>query len=89
MGLPGKPNRIDGSEVESYFLQGRIKEIADYCEADVVNTYRVWLRYELFRRNVAKMEFDASETDLTALIGARADSKPHLQHFIGGRCGTQ
>jgi 3'-5' exonuclease len=89
MGLPGKPDGIDGSEVESYFLQGRIKEIADYCETDVVNTYRVWLRYELFRGNVTKMEFDASETDLTAFISARADSKPHLQHFIGGRCGTQ
>jgi hypothetical protein len=64
---------------------GRIKEIADYCERDVVNTYRVWVRYELFRGNVAKMEFDASETDLTAFISARAGSKPHLQHFIRGK----
>jgi hypothetical protein len=48
MGLPGKPKGFDGSEVERYFLEGRIKEIADYCETDVVNTYRVWLRYELF-----------------------------------------
>jgi hypothetical protein len=24
-----------------------ITEVADYCETDVVNTYRVWLRYEL------------------------------------------
>ena len=49
MGLPGKPDSIDGTEVERYFLDGKIKEIADYCEADVVNTYRMWLRYELFR----------------------------------------
>ena len=84
MGLPGKPNRIDGSEVESYFLQGRIKEIADYCETDVVNTYRVWLRYELFRGKLTKTEFEASETDLIAFIMARADSKPHLQCFVVG-----
>jgi len=41
MGLPGKPDDIDGGEVEKYFHEGRIKEIADYCESDVVNTYRV------------------------------------------------
>ncbi len=49
MGMPGKREGIDGAEVEPYFLDGKIKEIADYCETDVINTYRVWLRYELFR----------------------------------------
>ena len=34
---------------ENYHKEGKIKEIAEYCESDVVNTYRVWLRYELFR----------------------------------------
>jgi hypothetical protein len=29
------------------FLDGKIKEIADYCETDIVNTLGVWLRYEL------------------------------------------
>jgi hypothetical protein len=29
--------------------QSFFREIADYCESDVLNTYRVWLRYELFR----------------------------------------
>jgi predicted PolB exonuclease-like 3'-5' exonuclease len=48
MGMPGKPKGFDGTEVEPYFLDGKIKEIAEYCETDVVNTYRVWLRYELF-----------------------------------------
>jgi hypothetical protein len=31
------------------FRDGRIEEIAEYCESDVINTYRVWLGYELFR----------------------------------------
>jgi hypothetical protein len=48
MGLPGKPDGINGAEVERYFLEGKIKEIAEYCETDIVNTYRVWLRYEMF-----------------------------------------
>ena len=81
MGLPGKPSGIDGSQVETYFLQGRIKEIADYCETDVLNTYRVWLRYELFRGKLTEAEYRASEDDLVEFIKARGESKAHLQHF--------
>lgn len=82
MGLPGKPDGIDGSEVENYFLQGRIKEIADYCETDVVNTYRVWLRHELFRGKLTEAEYHASEADLVEFIKARSEAKPHLQIFV-------
>jgi predicted PolB exonuclease-like 3'-5' exonuclease len=71
MGMPGKPEGIDGSEVERYFLEGRIKEIADYCETDVVNTYRVWLRYELFRGRLSESEHQPSERCLVAFVGAR------------------
>src|SRR5262249_4956309 len=72
MGMPGKPEGTDGSEVERYFLEGRIEEIADYCEADVVNTYRIWLRYELFRGRLSESEHNASERDLADFIAARA-----------------
>jgi 3'-5' exonuclease len=84
MGLPGKPEGIDGSEVERYFLEGRIKEIADYCEMDVVNTYRVWLRYELFRGRLSESEHQASERSLADFIGARANSKVHLNRLVEG-----
>src|SRR5262249_60744796 len=63
MGLPGKPKGFDGSEVERCFRGGKIKEIADYCETDVVGTYQVWLRYELFRGTLSQAAFEAaSET---------------------------
>jgi predicted PolB exonuclease-like 3'-5' exonuclease len=75
LGMPGKPADIAGSEVERYFLDGRIKEIADYCETDIVNTYRVWLRYELFRGRLTNAAFDASEA---ALAERHVGSKPHL-----------
>ena len=78
MGMPGKPEGIDGSDVERYFLEGRIKEIANYCETDVVNTYRVWLRYELFRGRLTESEHEASERNLAEYIKARSNTKPHL-----------
>ncbi len=78
MGLPGKPEGIHGGEVQKYYLDGKIKEIADYCESDVVNTYRLWLRYELFRGKLTNAAYDESEANLQSFIEARREIKPHL-----------
>jgi 3'-5' exonuclease len=78
MGLPGKPDGMSGGEVEKYYRDGRIRDIAEYCESDVVNTYRVWLRYELFRGRLTDAEFQASEACLVDFIKARGNTKPHL-----------
>jgi predicted PolB exonuclease-like 3'-5' exonuclease len=82
MGLPGKPDGISGGEVEKYYRDGRIHEIADYCEGDVVNTYRVWLRYECFRGRLSDAAFRASETGLIEFIKARSQAKPHLADLM-------
>jgi 3'-5' exonuclease len=78
MGLPGKPDGISGGEVERYYRDGRVCEIAEYCESDVVNTYRVWLRYELFRGRLSASDFKASEAYLVNFIQTRATANPHL-----------
>ena len=72
MGLPGKPDAINGADVDRYFREGRIKEIAEYCESDVVNTYRVWLRHELFQGELTEAGFEASETKLTQFMECRS-----------------
>ena len=61
MGLPGKPDGIGGADVERWCREGRVAEVAAYCETDVVNTYRVWLRYELFRGRLTENGLRASE----------------------------
>ncbi len=61
MGLPEKPDGMDGSQVEAYFNAGRIQEVADYCRSDVVSTYRLWLRHELFRGRLDQGQFEFSE----------------------------
>lgn len=82
MGLPGKPVGIDGSKVWEHVRAGRIQECADYGETDVVNTYRVWLRYELFRGAITPEQMLESEADLTAFITARLLERPHLAFLI-------
>jgi 3'-5' exonuclease len=64
LGLEGKPGEINGSQVDEYYRTGRIKEIADYCVSDVINTYRLFLRYELFRGEIDAGGFEQSEVNL-------------------------
>jgi predicted PolB exonuclease-like 3'-5' exonuclease len=82
LGLAGKPEGIDGAQVADLVKEGRIQEVADYCESDVVNTYRVWLRYELFRGGLNHEQFVASEDDLRHFIGAKLGDRPHLASLI-------
>jgi len=84
MGLPGKPDGINGADVERYCREGRVAEVAAYCETDVVNTYRVWLRYELFRGRLTENGLQASEASLRDYIRARGDVKLHLAYVLAG-----
>jgi hypothetical protein len=82
LGFPGKPDGMHGGEVDRYVQEGRIAEVAAYCETDVVNTYRVWLVYELFRGTLSRPEFDASETNLLEFMRERVGVKTHLQFLV-------
>jgi predicted PolB exonuclease-like 3'-5' exonuclease len=79
LGLTGKPEGVDGSQVEEMALAGKIEEVARYCESDVLNTYRVWLVYELFRGSVTVKELDWSEAQVRDFVANRKSSNPHLQ----------
>jgi 3'-5' exonuclease len=82
MGMSGKPDGMHGGQVAQYCLDGRIKEVADYCETDIVNTYRVWLRYELFTGKLTPIQFQLSEQKLREFIETRANAKPHLKVML-------
>jgi len=44
LGLPGKIG-LHGSEVFQAYREQKILEICDYCEADVINTHLIYLRF--------------------------------------------
>jgi hypothetical protein len=71
MSLARKPKGFDGGEAERYFREGKIREVADYWPTDVVNTYRVRLRYELFRGTLSQDAFEASERNLADFMIVR------------------
>ena len=82
LGLPGKPDGMDGADVERFCREGRVVEVAAYCETDVVNTYRVWLRYELFRGRLTENGLRASEASLSDYIRSHSGIKPDLAYLL-------
>jgi 3'-5' exonuclease len=83
LAFAGKPDGMDGGDVERYVREGRIAEVSAYCETDVVSTYRVWLVHELFRGRLSRAEFEASEDNLLGFLAERTGSKSHLVHVLG------
>lgn len=56
IGLPGKMG-LDGSLVAQAYFNGQIKQIRDYCEIDVLNTYLVYLRFQLIRGQLSEAQY--------------------------------
>ena len=83
LGLTGKPEGVDGSRVEEMVLAGQIEEVARYCESDVLNTYRVWLVYELFRGSITAAELHWSEVQIRDFVASRKSANPHLCAALG------
>jgi predicted PolB exonuclease-like 3'-5' exonuclease len=82
LGLPGKLPDVDGSQVEDLVGAGKLDEVAQYCESDVLNTYRVWLVYELFRGSITPQGLDWSEAQAREFIENRRSSNPHLMAAV-------
>ncbi len=80
-GFPGKFG-IDGSQVAGMYEDGQIKEIRDYCETDVLNTYLVYLRYMLHRADLTKDAYDKAVTDVIGMIEEEKAVRPHLGEFL-------
>jgi predicted PolB exonuclease-like 3'-5' exonuclease len=78
-GLPGKIG-VDGSHVAELYDQGKLKEIDDYCETDVANTYLLYLNYCLLSGIINKSIFiDLNNRFKDYLIG---ENKNNYNEFI-------
>jgi len=55
-GLPGKFD-VHGDEVYKLYFDGELKKIEEYCESDVLNTYWLWLKYEVLKGNLLKSDY--------------------------------
>lgn len=79
LGFPGKMG-MTGGQVWERYLAGENAAIRDYCETDALNTYLVYLRFELMRGGYSEQSY-RSQCERVRQFLASAD-KPHLAAFL-------
>ncbi|MDB6083267.1 MAG: Polysaccharide biosynthesis protein [Gammaproteobacteria bacterium] len=78
LGFPGKIG-MHGSQVWEVFKQGGLGRIRDYCETDVLNTYLVYLRFQLLRGHLNPAEHAGEVARVRTLLTESAAG--HLREF--------
>jgi len=66
-GFPGKLG-MDGSQVWGAYQRGEIEAIRNYCETDVMNTYLVFMRFQLMRGVVSPAGYAEEEKVVRAFL---------------------
>ena len=79
LGLPGKLG-FSGDLVWDAVLAGQLAAVRNYCETDVLNTYLVLLRFELFRGRLDAAAHQQELERLRALL--RASPEAHHRQFL-------
>jgi predicted PolB exonuclease-like 3'-5' exonuclease len=79
LGLPGKLG-FSGAQVWDAWQAGEIVRIRQYCETDVLNTYLIYLRFELMRGRFTAPLYAEEVARVKALLAAGPE--PHLGEFL-------
>jgi hypothetical protein len=84
-GFPGKLG-MDGADVATAVAAGRIDDVRNYCECDVLNTYLLYQRFRLMRGEVDAGEYARELSLVRERIGG-ADA-PHWRTFVAKWTGA-
>lgn len=79
LGLPGKLG-FSGAQVWDAWLAGNLVGIRQYCETDVLNTYLIYLRFQLMRGQLTRERYAEEVERVKALL--RAGKEPHHAEFL-------
>ena len=79
VGLPGKMG-MSGADVWDRFHEGDIQSIRNYCETDVLNTYLVYLQFELIRGNLSQNRFESECGLVRSTLSVSGEE--HLLEFV-------
>jgi len=79
LGFPGKLG-FSGDQVWDAYLRGQLLAVRHYCETDVLNTYLIFLRFQLLRGHIdattLEAEFERTRSTL------RESGEPHHAEFL-------
>jgi 3'-5' exonuclease len=78
LGIPGKLG-MSGADVWDAYQRGEIAAIRQYCETDVLNTYLIYLRFELVRGKLTPTEHAQEIARVQQFLAA--SEAAHWQEF--------
>jgi predicted PolB exonuclease-like 3'-5' exonuclease len=79
LGFPGKLG-FSGDQVWDAYLNGQLLQVRRYCETDVLNTYLIYLRFQLLRGYIDSAGLAAEIERVRALL--RSSGEPHHAEFL-------
>lgn len=79
LGFSGKMG-MSGTKVWDLFQSGELDAIRNYCETDVLNTYLIFLRFELIRGRLEQAAYQRECQLVREVIGA--EGKAHFVEFL-------
>jgi predicted PolB exonuclease-like 3'-5' exonuclease len=78
-GLPGKIG-VGGAKVWQAWQAGETARVRDYCEVDTLNTYLLFVRYQLLRGIFSKDLFEKEQELVRTYL--QGQNKPHWREFL-------
>ncbi len=79
LGFPGKLG-MSGDQVWERYLAGELDVIRHYCETDVLNTYLIYLRFQLIRGLLDEERYRSELARLEEKL--EQSDRPHLGEFL-------
>ena len=79
--LPGKfDTKCD--DVITLYYDNELDKIRAYCESDALNTYRLFLKYELLKGNLTLQDYASSLLSMQKTLGENSPFYAYIQNEI-------
>lgn len=81
LGKPGKRD-VAGDQVYGMYLEGKLQEINDYCLADTLDTYFIFLRTRVLTGDITLQQERELVAEAKEWIAQRAEETPGLRSYL-------
>lgn len=80
LGMPGKYD-VHGDQVLELFYANKLEKIKEYCESDTLNTYWLFLKYELLRGKINHEQYFSSLEGMSEFIASNKAKMSYTKPF--------
>ena len=79
--LPGK-YEVNGADVLKLYYENELEKIHEYCESDTLNTYMLFLKYELIKGNLSEEDYKKYLFTMSEYLKKQKRHRAYAEIFI-------